>query len=140
MHPLQKTLLLVSACLFVFGSAQAQEATDDSQVTNEARQAERDARRAQWESMSDEERAAVRSQRDEARNRGGRNRDEMRQRMKNMSDEERQAMRQRRENMSDEERAAMKKRRQQGNAARNSQRQRPSGKGRPKDDPGASIL
>jgi hypothetical protein len=101
MHPLQKTLLLVSACLFVFGSAQAQEATDENQVTNEARQAERDARRAKRE---------------------------------NMSDEERQAMRQRRENMSDEDRAAMKKRRQEGNATRNSQRQRPAGEGRRKGE------
>jgi hypothetical protein len=101
MHPLQKTLLLVSACLFVFGSAQAQEAGDEKQVTNEARQAQRDARRAKRE---------------------------------NISDEERQAMRQRRENMSDEKRAAMKKRRQDNGAARDSQRQRPAGKGRPKRD------
>jgi hypothetical protein len=107
MHALKKTLLLVGASLFVFGSAQAQEAGDEKQVTNEARQAERDVRRAKRE---------------------------------NMSDEERQAMRQRRENMSDEERATMKERRQEGNAARNSQRQRPPGKGRPKRDQDASVL
>jgi len=136
MHPLKKTLLLVSASLFVFGSAQAQEAADDSQVTNEARQAERDARRAQWESMSDEERAAARAKRDEARGRDGRDRDEMRRRAENMSEEQRQALRQRRENMSNEERAAMRERRQQRDAARNSQRQRPAGKGRPKSDQG----
>jgi hypothetical protein len=112
MHPLMKTLLLVSACLFVFGSAQAQEATDDSQVTNEARQAKRD----------------------KAGNRDGRNRDEMRQRAENMPDKQRQAMRQRRENMSDKERAAMRERRQDNGAARNSQRQRPAGTGRPKRD------
>ena len=112
MHPLMKTLLLVSACLFVCGSAQAQEATDDSQVTNEARQAKRD----------------------EAGNRDGRNRDEMRQRAENMPDKQRQAMRQRRETMSGEDRAAMKKRRQEGNGARNSKRQRPAGTGRPKRD------
>jgi len=102
MHALKRTLLLVGASLFVFGSAQAQEATDENQVTNEARQAERDARHAK--------------------------------KREKMSDEERQAMRQRRENMSDEDRAAMKKRRQEGNAARNPQRQRPPGKGRSKDD------
>jgi hypothetical protein len=136
MHPLQKTLLLVSACLFVFGSAQAQEATDDSQVTNEARQAERDARRAQWESMSNEDRAAARAKRDEARSADGRDRDEMRRRAANMSEEERQAMRERRANMSDEDRAAMRDRRQQGDAARKSQRQRPSGKGGRKPDQG----
>ena len=79
MHPLKKTLLLVSACLFVFGSAQAQEATDDSQVTNEARQAERDTRRAKREKMSDEERQA------------------RRQRRENMSDEERAARKKRRQ-------------------------------------------
>ena len=107
MHALKKTLLLVGASLFVFGSAQAQEATDENQVTNEARQAERDARHAKREKMSDEER---------------------------------QAMRQRRENMSDEERAAMRERRQGGNAARNSQRQRPPGKGRPKRGQDASVL
>jgi hypothetical protein len=101
MHPLKKTVLLVIAGLFVFGSAQAQEAADDKQATNEARQAERGARQAKREKMSDEER---------------------------------QAMRQRRENMSDEKRAAMKKRRQDNGAARNSQRQRPAGKGRPKRD------
>ena len=101
MHPPGKTLLLVSTCLFVFGSAQAQEATNDNQANNEARQAERDARHAKREKMSDEER---------------------------------QAMRQRRENMSDEERSAMKKRRQDNGVARNSQRQRPAGKGRPKRD------
>lgn len=49
-----------------------------------------------------------------------------------MSDEERQAMRQRRENMSDEERAAMKNRHKERHASRDSQRQRPAGKGRPK--------
>ena len=101
MHPLKKTLLLVSTCLIVFGSAQAQEATNDNQANSEARQAERGARQAKREKMSDEER---------------------------------QAMRQRRENMSDEERAAMRERRQDNGAARNSQRQRPAGKGRPKRD------
>ena len=79
MHPLKKTLLLVTASLFVFGSAQAQEATDDSQVTNEARQAERDARHVKRERMSDEDRQA------------------MRQRRENMSDEERAAMKKRRQ-------------------------------------------
>ncbi len=63
-------------------------------------------------------------------------RDARRAKRENMSDEERQAMRQRRENMSDEERAAMRERRQQGGAARNSQHQRPSGKGGRKPDQG----
>jgi hypothetical protein len=79
MHPLKKTVLLVSACLFVFGSAQAQEATDDNQATNEARQAERDTRQAKRDKMSDEDRQA------------------MRQRRENMSDEERAAMKKRRQ-------------------------------------------
>jgi len=108
MNPLKKTLLLASASLFVFGSAQAHEATDENQVTTEARQAERDARRAEWESMSDEERAAARAKRNEARNQDSRNRDE--------------------------QRVSKRKSGQEGDAARNSQRQRPSGKGRPKRD------
>jgi hypothetical protein len=94
-------VLLAIASLFVMGTAIAQEdpANDRQQMSAEERQAAREARRAEWENMSEEERAAARAQREEA---GQERRAATRERMENMSDEERQAARDRMKKRADQ--------------------------------------
>ena len=86
--------LLLACAVLVGGNALADDATatDPRQMTEEEREALRAERRAEWEAMSDEERAAAIEQRKARRDA---HRAEARQRWENMSDEERAAHRER---------------------------------------------
>ena len=93
------TLLLATAALMTMGTAVAQDnpprqAREHQQMSAEERDAAREARREHWESLSDEERSALREQH---RAKSQQRRDAARERYQNMSDEERAAMRQKRE-------------------------------------------
>jgi hypothetical protein len=86
--------MLILASLFASGPALGQDDTTDAQarVSPEERQARREAMRERWESLSEEERAAIREERRLARES---RREAMRERIENMSEEEREALRER---------------------------------------------
>lgn len=101
MRYMKHILTLTVATLMTMGTVYAQEDppddprgmnTEERQAAMDARHAEREARRAKWESMSDEERAAVREKREQ---RMAVRRAERRERFDNMSAEEQQAVRER---------------------------------------------
>ena len=101
MRYMKHILTLTIATLMTMGTVYAQEdppddprgmSTEERQAAMDARHAEREARRAKWESMSDEERAAVREKREQ---RMAVRRAERRERFDNMSPEEQQAVRER---------------------------------------------
>ena len=101
-----KTLVLLAiASLMLMGTAIAQDdpAQDRQQMSAEerqaARQAKMEARRAEWDNMSEEERTAARAQREAA---GQERKAANRERWENMSDEERQAVRDRRSERADQ--------------------------------------
>ncbi len=94
MRHMKPVLFLAAATLLTMGTAVAQDdpQREPREMTTEERDAAREARRARWENMSDEERAAVREKREK---RMAVRRAERRERFENMSPEERQAMRER---------------------------------------------
>ena len=94
MRDMKPVLILAAAALMTMGSAVAQDGPqrEPREMTTEERDAAREARRARWETMSDEERAAFREKREQ---RMAERRAERRERFENISPEERQAMRER---------------------------------------------
>ncbi len=96
MRHMKHILLLATATLMTMSTAVAQDnpQREPRDMTAEERDAAREARRANWENMSDEERAAVREKREQ---RKAVRRAERRERFESMSPEERQAMRERRQ-------------------------------------------
>ena len=117
-------LLAGIAALMSMGTVFAQEGppgdrqemtAEQRQEAKDARRARNEARRSEWENMSDEQRVAARAERDQKMEQ---RRVEMRQRWESMSDEDRQAVRERRE-----ERRSMHSgtggQRKTGNASRN---------------------
>ncbi len=89
-------LFTAAVILFSAGVSVAQDApeSDAGAPSIEDRRAAREARRSEWESMSEDERAAVRAER---RQRMEARRAQARERYENMSEEERQAMREQRQ-------------------------------------------
>ena len=94
MRHMKHILLLAIASLMTMGTVYAQEDPPDDPraMSAEQRHAQREARRAAWENMSDEERAVVREKRDQKM---AKRRAERRERFDSMSPEERQAARER---------------------------------------------
>ena len=112
MRQLKTITLLGVAAVFCMGTGYTQDNSpqDPGSMSAEQRQAAKQARREQWENMSEEERAAARAQREE---RKAKRKAAHRERFESMSEEEREAVRARRQNMSEEERQALRKRRQE---------------------------
>ena len=94
MRYMKLILLLATVAIMTMGTAIAQDnpPRERQEMTSEERDAARGARRAEWENMSDEERAAVR---EKHKQRMAKRKAERRERFDNMSPEEQQAARQR---------------------------------------------
>jgi hypothetical protein len=109
MYQMSKIMMFSVAALFCMGTVYAEDNPPQvpGDMSAEERQAAKQARREQWENMSEEERATARAQRKEHM---AKRRAANRERFENMSEEEREAMRARRQNMSEEDRAAMRER------------------------------
>jgi hypothetical protein len=95
MRYMKYILLLATAALMTMATAVAQDdpPREPREMNSEQRDADREARREQWQDMSEEERAAAREQH---RAKAQERRAARREHFENMSEEERQAMRERR--------------------------------------------
>ena len=130
------TLILAIAAAAAFGTASAQDTppADPGPMTQEQRNAIREAHRAQWEAMSEEERAIFREER---RAMMVERRKAAKERWEAMSEEERAAFREERRQRADERRAEMRKRydnmsEEERQALRDRKRQHRPGVGRGK--------